>query len=187
MAAAPVTPLGFFATETPPSQGPGGTGALRLTLSRRGAGVATRGAPIELALALQNATEDDLVLATAIDGSLEHMRSPFVDLYARETSSGQTYRWAPGPGYGRCGNVNPRTKADWVRVPPGARVPRPLGPWADHVERVAIDAPGTFMLWVVYAACLGPERGAALGQDQAAPPRPIEGTQASNPVTIEIR
>ncbi|MCA9590848.1 MAG: hypothetical protein KC657_36375, partial [Myxococcales bacterium] len=97
------------------------------------------------------------------------------------------YRWAPGPGYGRCGNVNPRSSADdFFVLAPGAHRTEPFGPWSQSSVNPVIDTPGRYTLWVVYAACTGPEVGVNLGRDDPAPAGTFDGTLASNGVVIDV-
>ena len=206
MAPASETPLGFFEVLRAPADGPrptvGATGpdgassgaatgasaassSLRLVL--KGPSRVTAGERPKLSLELFNDGATAETVALAVDGSFPHWRAPFVDLYARDESSGAVYRWAPGPGYGRCGNVNPRSSADdFFVLAPGAHRTEPFGPWSQSSVNPVIDTPGRYTLWVVYAACTGPEVGVNLGRDDPAPAGTFDGTLASNGVVIDV-
>ncbi|MEZ4264665.1 MAG: hypothetical protein R3B36_36705 [Polyangiaceae bacterium] len=192
MAPAGTTPLGFFEVLRAPADGPrptvaatGAASSLRLVLkgpSRVAAGV---GPKLSLELFNDGATPETVALA--VDGSFPHWRAPFVDLYARDESSGTIYRWAQGPDYARCGNVNQRSaKHDFFVLAPRAHRTEPFGSWAESAVSPVIDTPGRYTLWVVYAACTGPEVGVSLGIDEPAPAGTFDGTLASNGVVIDV-
>jgi hypothetical protein len=196
MAPAGTTPLGFFEVLRAPAEGPratvaasgGATGAsssLRLVL--KGPSRVAAGEHPKLELELFNDGASPETVALAVDGSFPHWRAPFVDLYARDESSGTIYRWAQGPDYGRCGNVNSRSAAnDFFVLPPRAHRAEPFGPWSQSAVSPMIDTPGRYTLWVVYAACTGPEVGVSLGRDDPAPAGTFDGTLASNGVMIDV-
>jgi hypothetical protein len=180
-------PIAFFATERPPIDGPREEAQkvmLKLTLA--GPKRVVSDEPIALVLSLANGSPNPLVFSVAVDGSFEHWKSPFTDLYALDEGSGRTYRWAYGESFGRCGNVNSRSKDDIVRLAPGATKKAPFGPWSDTALNAAIGRPGRYRLWVVYAECFGPERGSPLGSDDVIPSDVFDGTIASNAIIVEV-
>jgi hypothetical protein len=178
----------FFATERPLVDGPrdaakGGSSGLRLSLN--GPAHVGAGAPIELAVTLANQGTSSFRYALAVDGSLEHWRSPFVDVYVRDEQSKAVYRWSYGASYGRCGNVNARTAADYALLAPGDTRSDPFGEWAMRAP-IAIKRPGRYVLWLVYAACVGPEIGVPLGPDEGLAADAFEGTLASNGIVVDV-
>ncbi|HJL14026.1 MAG TPA: hypothetical protein RMH99_00150, partial [Sandaracinaceae bacterium LLY-WYZ-13_1] len=86
----------------------------------------------------------------ALDGSLEHWRSPHWDLYLRD-DAGRVHRW----GYrgGRCGNVNPIRDEDYVALRPGESRDDVPGPWAGYLRGATVPVPGRYTVWVVYRFC----------------------------------
>jgi hypothetical protein len=142
--------------------------------------------PIALSLELANAGAAAFTFGIAVDGSFEHWRAPFVDLYAREDATGKTYRWTHGATFGRCGNVNSRTAEDYVRLAPRKKRADPFGERSHHALAPAVTTPGRYTLWVVYAACRGAERGAPLYPDDPVPADVFEGTIASNALALEV-
>lgn len=115
-----------------------------------------------------------------------HWRSPFVDLYARDGRSGKVYRWAHGAGVARCGNVNPRTADDYVTLDAGQRRTDPFGEWSQSALSPVLAEPGRYTLWVVYAACAGPELGGGLEVDVAPPADLFQGTLVSNAIAVVV-
>jgi hypothetical protein len=173
----------FFVTEKPPREGPsGGEGGIRLVLT--GPTRTVVGMKVALALDLRNGSTKPLHYARALDGSFEHWRSPFVDVYARDESF--TYRWTYTRDYGRCGNVDAREADDFIVLPPGGRKKKPFGAWSDRSLEPKFERPGTYTVWVVYAACTGAERGLTSGNDVAPPNDLFDGTIASNALQIEV-
>jgi hypothetical protein len=154
-------------------------------LSLSGPAHVAAGAPIPLALTLANDGTASLRYALAMDGSFEHWRSPFVDLYLRDERSKTVYRWSYGESYSRCGNVNTRTAEDYAQLAPGESKRGPFGAWASDTP-IAIQKPGRYVLWLVYAACIGPELGVTLGPDQPPPPDAFEGTLASDAIVVDV-
>ena len=107
-----------------------------------------------------------------VDGSFEHWRGPFVDLYARDEGSGRTYRWTFGKGFGRCGNVDSRKPDDFVMLPPGKRKVDPFGTGRAASLAPVLMMPGRYTLWVVYASsCVGAELASNGGYDEPRRPR----------------
>jgi hypothetical protein len=180
-------PVAFFETERAPQEGPRDEARkVMLKLTLRGPARVMAEDPIRIELTLGNDSPVPLVFTMAVDGSFEHWKSPFTDLYARDESSGKTYRWAHGASYGRCGNVNSRSKDDIVRLPPGQKKKAPFGPWSETALGSTIDRPGRYTLWVVYSACSGPELGGRLGDDDPLPADLFDGTIVSNGIPVEV-
>lgn len=187
MAPSPVARAGFFEVERSPRDGPRDddpSSAIRLALS--GPQRVVAGREMSLALTLTNDGGADLRYARAVDGSFEHWRSPFVDLYARDERSGRVYRWARGAGVIRCGNVNPRTADDYLTLGAGQQRPDPFGEWSQSALSPVLAEPGRYTLWVVYAACAGPELGGGLEVDVAPPADLFQGTLVSNAIAVVV-
>ncbi len=176
------TSYAFFETEHAPPDGPrDGAQKTMLELSLRAPSRVVASARIRIELSLANRSPNPLVFSKAIDGSFEHWRSPFTDLYARDEKSGRTYRWTHGADFGRCGNLDPRKKDDIVRLPPGAKKSEPFG----REIGPAIARPGRYTLWMVYASCAGAERKPDPGEEPV-PPDLFDGTIASNGIQVEV-
>jgi hypothetical protein len=172
----------FFATERAPPDGPRDEAQkTMLELTLRGPSRVVASGRIRIELSLANRSPNPLVFSKAIDGSFEHWRSPFTDLYARDEKTGRTYRWTHGADFGRCGNLDPRKKEDLVRLAPGGKKADPFG--REIVP--AIARPGRYTLWLVYAACEGAERRSDFGEEPV-PPDLFDGTIASNGITVEV-
>lgn len=179
--------LGFFETVTVPRDGPRVYDRAALALVLAGPKRAFPRQSVTLSLALVNDTAEPFHYGMPVDGSLEHWRGPFVDLYARDESSGRTYRWTFGKGFGRCGNVDPRKDDDYVIVPPKKRRADPFGEKSRRVLAPVFPIPGRYTLWVVYASsCLGTQIGSGSREDPAPPADLFDGTIASNGLTVEI-
>lgn len=179
--------LGFFETRTEPRDGPRAYDRAAIALSLTGPSRASTRQPLRLALSLSNGSAQPFRYGMPVDGSFEHWRGPFVDLYARDEGSGRTYRWTYGKGAGRCGNVDPRKPDDYVTLSPGKRTDDPFGPESHSALAPVIMKPGRYTLWVVYASsCVGAELGSG-GRDDAPPPADLfDGTIASNGITLEV-
>jgi hypothetical protein len=180
-------PFGFFETEKPPSEGPAtpANGAMRLALS--GPKSVEAGTPFKLSLVLTNTGGAPFRYGVAVDGSFEHWRSPFVDLYARDEASGRTYRWTYGKGYGRCGNVNSRRADDYILLAPGEKKTDPFGEWSHNALGGVMTVRGRYTLFIVYAECPGMERGSMLDTDDKPPEGLFDGTIASTALAVEVR
>jgi hypothetical protein len=179
--------LGFFETKTPPRDGPRLYERAAISLSLTGPQRAFTRQPLPLVLSLMNGTAQPLHYGMPVDGSFEHWRGPFFDLYARDEGSGRTYRWTFGKGVGRCGNMNDRTSEDLVLLPPGARKTNPFGPHSRTTLAPVFMNPGRYTLWVVYSSsCVGAEIGSGGGYDGGPPTDLFDGTIASNGLTLEI-
>jgi hypothetical protein len=179
--------FGFFETESVPRDGPredAQVAPIKLVLA--GAKRVFPEEPLSLVLTLVNGSTNPLQYMKAVDGSFEHWRAPFVDLYARDEKSGRTYRWAHGDSYGRCGSMDPPKPEDFAVVPAGQRRTDPFGRSSQSALKSTLTKPGKYTLWVVYAACAGPERGSPRGVEDAPPPDVFDGTIASNGIAIEV-
>lgn len=180
--------LGFFETKTAPQDGPCVYDRAAIALALKGPLRAFTGQPISLTLSLLNGSAQPLQYGMPVDGSFEHWRAPFVDLYAREQGSGRTYRWTFGKDFGRCGNVDSRKAADYVTLPRGTRKLDPFGPNSHVALAPVVTTSGRYTLWVVYASsCMGADIGASTAAYDA--PRPadlFEGTIASNGFTLDV-
>ncbi len=184
MAAAPETPFGFFELDRVPVESAPAREPLRLLLT--GPKKVARGALFSLKLALKSEGESPATYVRAMDGSFEHWRAPFVDLFAKDLASGRAYRWTYGASYGRCGNTNARSPDDFVTIAPGQRIDEPFGSWA-KVRDAMIDVPGKYALWVIYAACEGVELRRGMGGPDAPLPKDVfEGILVSDKVIVEV-
>lgn len=184
MAAAPETPFGFFELDRVPVESAPVKQPLQLLLA--GPKKVARGSMFALTLSMRNPGESPATFVRAMDGSFEHWRAPFVDLFAKDLTSGRAYRWTYGTSYGRCGNMNVRSAEDFVTIVPGQRIDAPFGSWS-KVNAAMIDVPGTYALWVVYAACEGVEmRHWMAGEDAPLPRDAFEGVLVSEKVIVTI-
>ena len=179
--------FGFYETTTVPRDGPTVYDRPALELVLEGPKRAFARQSLPLALTLVNDTLQPLHYGMPVDGGLEHWRGPFVDLYAREESSGRTYRWTFRSGSGRCGTLDPRKDSDYVILPPKKRKNAPFGERFKTISEPAFQIPGRYTLWVVYSSsCVGTE---IFGHTRDAPAPPadlFEGTIASNGLTVDV-
>lgn len=175
--------FGFFAVDAPPP-GPRTTGSSPIELGLTGPSQVRPDAPLGLAVAFTNRSASPVTVMRALDGSLEHWRDPYYDLYLRDEASGRVHRWDYHGG--RCGNVNRITDEDFVTLAPGERRDGVPGPWASHLRQATLGVPGHYVAWVVYRQCGGPSAGLPLGPN-AQHPSVTAGVFASNPIPIEIR
>lgn len=183
----PADSLGFFETKTAPRDGPRLYDRAAITLSLTGPARAFTGQPLSLALSLVNGSAQPLHYGMPVDGSFEHWRGPFVDLYARDEASDRTYRWTFGKGFGRCGNVDPRKPDDFVMLAPGKRKGDPFGPESHTALAPVVMRPGRYTLWIVYASsCVGAELASGNADDAPPPADRFDGTIASNGITLEV-
>lgn len=179
--------LGFFETKTAPPDGPRLYDRAAIALSLTGPARAFTGQPLSLALSLVNGSAQPLHYEMPVDGSFEHWRGPFVDLYARDEAARRTYRWTFGKGFGRCGNVDSRKPDDFVMLPPGKGRGDPFGPRSHASLAPVVTRPGRYTLWVVYASsCVGAELSSGDAYDAKPPDDRFEGTIASNGLAIEV-
>lgn len=143
-------------------------------------------APLRLTTRITNRGTATVSIARAVDGSDEHWRSPFVDVYVRAEATGEVYRADLVHQGGRCGNVNARRPDDFFALAPGESRQEPFGGWAHTLGLVSFPTPGRYQVWVVYAACEGPERGGPLGDDIALPSDLLVDRVISNAVTVVV-
>lgn len=153
---------------------------LRLT------GPATRkvGDGLALELEMVNRTDGPLVAMRSLDGSPEHWRSPYYDLYLEEVSTGRQFRWDRQGG--RCGNVNAIKADDYVDLAPGASTKEVTQVWGGYLTMATILKPGTYRAWVVYQFCGFQEGGLPLGKDLLRSDV-HHGIHVSNAVTIDVK
>lgn len=172
---------GFFRLEEaapPPREGSSGPVQLELHAPE----AVAVGDSFSVGLDAKNLTPVTRTLLRALDGSLERMREPHVDVYVRD-AHGIEYVWSSVGE--RCGNVNSIQESDYVHIGPYQRANDFAGPWASHLGSLRIRDSGRFVLWVVYRDCGARDGGIRLGSDAL---RPTElGTFASNPVEITVR
>jgi hypothetical protein len=179
--------LGFFETKTPPRDEPRVYDRAAIALTLTGPSRAFTRQPLPLALSLANGSAEPFRYARPVDGSFEHWRGPFVDLYARDESSHRIYRWTFGKGFGRCGNVDVRKADDFVTLAAGKRKADPFGPESHTALAPVLMMPGRYTLWIVYASsCLGADLASNYGYDEPPPAGLFDGTIASNGLTIEV-
>ena len=179
--------LGFYETRTAPRDGPRLYDRAAIALSLTGPARAFTGQPLALALSLTNGSAQPLHYGMPVDGSFEHWRGPFVDLYARDEARNRTYRWTFGKGFGRCGNVDSRKPEDFVMLPPGKGRADPFGPRSHTALAAVVTRPGRYTLWVAYSSsCVGAELSSGDGFDAKPPDDRFEGTIASNGITLEV-
>jgi hypothetical protein len=175
--------FGFYAvTKAAPEPGPPAVGA-PLNIALKGSARVKVGEPLHLRATVENVSARNVILARAVDGSLEHWRSPFVDLLIKD-AAGRVFRWDFQGA--RCGNVNQRHAGDFVTLAAGAKREGAFGEWAGHLDDAVIDAPGRYTAWVVYSSCTGVEHGVPLGAAAASLPTPFLGVLISAPVTFDV-
>jgi hypothetical protein len=179
--------LDFFETKTSPQDQPRAYERAAISLDLTAPKRALVDEPIALGMTLLNRSAEPFRFSRAVDGSFEHWRGPFVDLYAHDERTGRTYAWTYGKGFGRCGNLDPRTPEDFVTLAPNQRRSDPFE--SSRGSRLAMLAPtfrveGRYTLWVVYASsCFGIQRRE---RDDPTPADLFEGTIASNGVTLDV-
>lgn len=172
---------GFFRLEeAAPRPREGSRGPIQLEL--RGPDFVAVGESFSVGLDANNLTPVTRTILRALDGSLEHLREPHVDVFVRD-ERGVEYVWSSVGE--RCGNVNSIQESDYVRIGPYERVNDFAGPWASHLSSLRIHTPGRFVLWVVYRDCGARDGGIRLGSDAHYPTE--LGTFVSNPVEITVR
>jgi len=140
--------------------------------------------PISLSLTFASTAKAPVTLLRPLDGSLERWRDPTYDLYLRDEANGEVYAFAFHGG--RCGNVNPIGKDDYVTLAPGQqRQDVHTHGWADYLTNATIARPGTYSAWVVYRVC-GRAGGAPLGADVVRSDL-HHGVHASNAVRLVVQ
>ena len=172
---------GFFRLEgTAPEPREGPSGPIQLEL--RAPDVVAVGDSFSVRLDGNNLTPVTRTILRALDGSLEHLREPHVDVYVRD-ELGREYVWSSTGE--RCGNVNSIQESDYVHLGPYERASDFAGPWASHLGSLRIHTPGRFVLWVVYRDCGARDGGIRLGRNVDHPTE--AGTFASNSVEITLQ
>jgi hypothetical protein len=71
-------------------------------------------------------------------------------------------------------------------LPAGQKKKDPFGTWSGTALTSTITKPGRYTLWVVYAACSGPELGSPFSDDEPRPAELFDGTIVSNAITVEV-
>jgi hypothetical protein len=167
----------------PPRDAADRSTAVRLELS----GPTSRrvGQPLDLRVTVHNATTQPVTLLRSNDGSFEHLREPFVDLYAQSLEDRKVYRYtAVGP---RCGSTNAARPEDLVRMARGGRSRGPFAQWTGHLTHGTIERAGRFRVWVVYRQCDWRLAQGMIGSSLARPADLFEGELSSNAIEIEVR
>jgi len=173
---------GFFLVEgsaVPPRRG---RGVEELQLVLDGPRTIRRGAPLSLSLSARNRRPTSVTVMRAVDGSFEHWRDPAYDVFV-EARDGRVFHLTTAPDAGRCGMVNRLSGNDLVTLPAGSREANIAGPWADHMKRARLTAPGRYKVWVVYRQCGQADRNDPDGLKPEATPLVV----ASNAINIEVR
>lgn len=162
-----------------------GTSSGALALELRGPSTVQRDRAIPLQLSFRNTSARSMTVIRTNDGSYEHMREPFVDVYAENLATHAIYR-ATFVG-ARCGTTNPLQASDLVSLAAGAQSEAPVGEWARHLRESKIPAAGRYRLWAVYRMC-GFERAQGMGTPTVARPVDLfEGRAASNAIEITVQ
>lgn len=162
-----------------------GLSSAGLSLELRGPSTIRRDQAIPLQLAFRNTGASATAVIRSNDGSFEHMREPFVDLYVEDVTTQQVYRSAFVGG--RCGMVNGLSAQDFVSITAGAASDAPAREWAGHLQRSKIPAPGRYRLWVVYRLC---DLDQAQGMGQRIAQRPANlfvGRASSNAIELTVQ
>jgi hypothetical protein len=119
-----------------------------------------------------------------MDGSHEHMRFPYWDLYARDEKTQQVTRWTYGAM--RCGNTNAPTLADHHVLAPGKSASPKTTDWSSALSKAFLTQPGTYTVWVEYAFCGYGNSLLTLGKPETRADV-VVGRFASNGVTITVK
>lgn len=173
---------GFYPLADKVEPGPANDALLQLRIS--GPSKLAAGKPLKLGLQFHNRTGQPIVVLRPNDGSLEHMRYPYYDLFLQDEKSGQVYRWAFQGG--RCGNINPTKREDHVVIDPGSDRADVALSWADYLKSAPIPSRGTYRVWVAYRFCGYESRGLHLGKDQQMS-GVFRGSVVSNALLMEAR
>lgn len=146
-------PIGeaFFVVPDPiePRAGKGAPLEVRLALPAK----RKAGAPLGPAITVANTGTSKLSVLRPLDGSFRHGRFPHWDLYVRDVSTQQTYRFGFA-GLG-CGNANAPRSEDHLPLEPGKSATVKPDGWASYLARASIplQAAGTYDVWIVYTFC----------------------------------
>lgn len=142
------------------------------------------GDPLALTLSMKNRSKDEVVVMRALDGSIDHWRSPYYDVYVEETSTGRQFRYDRQGG--RCGNVNTIAADDYVDLAPGASADKLETNFGYHLGMSSIGKPGTYQVWVVYQFCGFASTGEPLGKDLVRQ-ETHRGVHVSNAITVTVK
>ncbi|MBL8678661.1 MAG: hypothetical protein JNK05_05825 [Myxococcales bacterium] len=160
------------------------TSSLRVELL--GATTRRRGQPLGLRAEVRNGTSRGATVIRSNDGSFEHMREPFVDLYVQNTADQRVYRYTSVGG--RCGMVNTLNQSDLVSVAAGATSPGPFSQWVSPLAEAKIPVAGRFRVWLVYRQCDWQRAQGMGGAPVVTKPGDLfEGQLASNAIEIDVR
>jgi hypothetical protein len=174
----------FYEVDSAPAPRSAGDTPLELTLRAPSPSLTTKD-PIALELTFANTGSGRVTLLHPLDGTLEHMREPFYDLYLRDEATSKVYRYAFFGG--RCGNVNAIAQDDYVDLKPAAtRSDLDTTGWADYVKHAVVGKPGTYRAWIVYRFCSAEPEGVPLGRDVVRKDA-LLGVHASNAVMLTVR
>ncbi|MFO0561948.1 MAG: hypothetical protein U0269_28305 [Polyangiales bacterium] len=162
-----------------------GTSSGALALELRGPSTVQRDRAIPLQLIFRNTSARSMTVIRSNDGSYEHMREPFVDVYAENVATHAVYRAAFVGG--RCGMTNQLQASDLVSIAAGAQSEAPVSEWARHLRESKIPAAGRYRLWAVYRMC-GFDRAHGMGTSPVARPADLfEGRAASNAIELTVQ
>lgn len=96
-----------------------------------------------LELKIENISNDPLTVVTPVDGSWDHWRYPYLSINVYDNSGKQL----PLELAGRCGNMNPLTITDFVRLAPGTSIQIKIGwPFKQH----GFQKPGQYSMKLTY-------------------------------------
>lgn len=159
------------------------SGALQLEL--QGPRTIRRDQPIPLQVSFRNASARTMTVIRANDGSHEHMREPFVDLYVEDLATQTVYRSSFVGG--RCGMVNQLQATDLVSIPARGSSDAPVAEWAGHLRQSKIPAAGRYRLWAVYRMCSF-DRAQGMGTSSVSQPADLfVGRAASNAIELTVQ
>lgn len=168
----------------PPARAGNDGAGLRLELL--GATTRRRGEALGLRAEVHNATSSGATVIRSNDGSFEHMREPFLDLYVQNTADQRVYRYTSVGG--RCGMVNTLQRDDLVSVAAGARSAGPFSQWVSPLGEAKIPVAGRFRVWLVYRQCDWQRAQGMGGAPTTSKPSDLfEGQLASNAIEIDVR
>jgi hypothetical protein len=159
------------------------SGAIQLELT--GPATRRRNEPLRLQLSFRNTAASAATVISSNDGSFEHMREPFIDLYAEDLSTGVVYRSSFVGG--RCGMVNQLQARDLVAIPARSGSAAPVESWANHLADSVIPVAGRYRLWAVYRMCSFAQAQGMGTSSVAAPPELFVGRASSNAIELTVR
>jgi hypothetical protein len=135
-------------------------------------------------ITVANTSKAPVSILAAMDGSYDHARFPYWDVYARDEKTQQVYRWTHAAM--RCGNTNAPRAEDHVVIAPGKQGAPKANGWPSALDHAAIAAPGTYTVWVEYAFCGYGVSPLTLGKAEVRSDVVI-GRFASNGVLITVK